>query len=592
MKTNVLKKVRNVNKTLQTGSTSLYYKVLVVLCESYPNFEFTTQIANAARHRDVSRLLCLADSLSSQSYEDATSHFVANQFSLLIRKYPFAPASNPFDPEAEAIKKFAKSEHMCKRVNQRFLARRKARRALPFTKEIDAMRNFATHVLGHEVPLAAILDECGYGPGASIGVHGCQTNASRKLLASQWTVSPSALHYAFAAVMRHAQMREVLMPAHKGFSSGSPEEDWRVFFQRARFVDHNKITFVPKTAKTHRGIAVEPLLNSLVQKGVDVTMRRKLLRIGIDLRDQTKNQRMAQAGSLDDSEGGFVTIDLSAASDSLATEVVMELLPPDWCMFLNALRSKSYTLDGTTTSVYSKFVSMGNGFCFPLETLIFTAACHAVGAGRPGVDFQVYGDDIIVRKRYAQSVIGLLAYLGFATNTAKTFLEGPFRESCGADYFGGEDVRPFTLDFELDSLSSLYKFLNLTRESSRREMFFQSARSVILDRIPTSLQLYRPYKGQADTGIDSVGNEFMSCLTCAYNIRTRSWHWQELVQKPIHDTLWQESGDEGLAALVYGALSGSASSVPFAFRNFAKTKMRRVSHPGATSTWLPPVTAR
>lgn len=237
------------------------------------------------------------------------------------------------------------------------------------------------------------------------------------------------------------------------------------FRERVRLVEHNKITFVPKTAKTHRSIAVEPLVNGYVQKGIDQVMRKRLRRIGIDLSDQSGNSEYARLGSLDNSDQSFVTIDLSMASDSLATEVVRQLVPAAWFELLNALRSKSFLLDDVEYK-FEKFCSMGNGFCFPLQTLIFTAACKAVGAGVPGLDFKVYGDDIIVRRCHAEPVIRLLGELGFKTNTDKTFITGPFRESCGRDWFSGEDVRPFILDFRLDSVEALIKFHNLSVETS------------------------------------------------------------------------------------------------------------------------------
>jgi len=95
-----------------------------------------------------------------------------------------------------------------------------------------------------------------------------------------------------------------------------------------------------------------------------------------------------------------------------------------------------------------KFSSMGNGFTFELETLIFSAAVSAVYEMKGlvctfGVDASVYGDDIIVRTEAAADVIAALKYIGFTTNSDKTFLNGYFRESCGGDYFNGVPVRGY-----------------------------------------------------------------------------------------------------------------------------------------------------
>jgi hypothetical protein len=231
---------------------------------------------------------------------------------------------------------------------------------------------------------------------------------------------------------------------------------------------------------------------------------------------------------------------------------------------------------------------MGNGFCFPLETLLFTVACVAVGAGKPGIDFTVYGDDIIVRKQYFEPLLQLLRYMGFTANTDKTFSMGPFRESCGADWFGGVDVRPFTLDYALDSVENVYKFLNLTRRNALTSAFFEDLRPYILGLIPQSLHFYRPFIGDANTGIDSVGSEFMTSTNCRFLRRIRSWSWRELHFTSVPDNFWKKESGKHLSSVhVFGALGGSAAACPYAFRRKTKTKVRLVSHPGATSLWTP-----
>lgn len=522
-------------------------------------------------------------------YEDATEHFVANQFSLLIKKYPFDAGLHKNDPEKNAYKKFVHSEHKCKRMNQLFrAARRRTGRAVPFYSDFSRMRNFISYIIGEEPSLSEVWSKCGFGPGASLGVHGNATNVARKLLATDWSVSSGAYEYAFAAIMSHAQFREFVVPEHGGFSSGrSNLEPERAFYKaRTRMVVHNNITFVPKTAKTYRSIAVEPLLNGYVQKGIDESLRLRLKRIGLDLSDQEPNRQMAREGSFDD-EDAFCTIDLSAASDSISTELCRELLPYEWFYLLDSTRSRNYSYGGVVKP-FHKFCSMGNGFCFPLQTLLFAAACHAVGAGRPGIDFRVYGDDIIVRKQYFEPVMAVLRHMGFSANRDKTFNQGLFRESCGADWFGGEDVRPFTLDYALDSIQSVYKFLNLTQRSPRTAMFFEGIRPFVLRMMPESLRFFRPYKGNADSGIDSLGDEFLSSPHCSYSRTRQRWSWKEIQTSPVHDKLWAEdAGKHGSAVLVFGALSGSASTGPFSLRNITHTKVRVISHSGATSQWLP-----
>lgn len=211
---------------------------------------------------------------------------------------------------------------------------------------------------------------------------------------------------------------------------------------RTRLVNENQIVMVPKQWDKDRTIAKEADWALPFQLAVDAHVRERLKGWGIDLGDQTRNQRLSLEGSLD---GSIATIDLSAASDTVSTSVVEHLLPSDWWEFLRRLRAPLWRRGSRKKplerGVYAKFSSMGNGVTFVLETLIFYAVCYACGASVASV----YGDDICVSTEVAQDVIKLLQFLGFKTNVDKTFVAGPFRESCGVDYHNGVNVRPVFL---------------------------------------------------------------------------------------------------------------------------------------------------
>jgi hypothetical protein len=167
-------------------------------------------------------------------------------------------------------------------------------------------------------------------------------------------------------------------------------------------------------------------------------MAKRLAAFGVDIRDQSLNQRRALEGSL---TGALATLDLSSASDTISREIVYELLPLEWAELLNWGRSTTVELPNGETMVQAKFASMGNGFTFPLETLIFwglAAACCDRDS-----DASVYGDDIIIPSDKYADLTEVLRYAGFLVNAGKSFCNGPFRESCGTDYFRGIDVRPF-----------------------------------------------------------------------------------------------------------------------------------------------------
>jgi hypothetical protein len=149
---------------------------------------------------------------------------------------------------------------------------------------------------------------------------------------------------------------------------------------------------------------------------------------------------------------------------------VFDLLPPEWSELLGQLRTGTICYDGLSIKL-EKFSSMGNGFTFELESLIFWAL--ALGCCRTvGVDVEhvgVYGDDIIVPTDAAGLLYEVLDHCGFWVNTQKSYIDGPFRESCGADWLNGKDVRPFYLR-ELISDRVLYIFHNWAIRHGERKL--------------------------------------------------------------------------------------------------------------------------
>lgn len=566
MKSDLYRLMQHQNVELSNNSWTNYRKVLGSLLKEYDHVPELKPLSGYLRNNDVARLVEHADYLAGQSYPSATLHFVANQFASLIKKYPFPSELNPFDPEKEARRKFLLSEAKCASVNK-YLS---CHFDTSLEYHLHNMRSFIRYVIGDGPRLSGIYDECDVGPGASIGTNGNATNIYRKF-GGQWSVSPGAFHYAYASITQDWNLLRTLVGAHEGkVFCLDPTELRSKFTERVNVVDYNKIAFVPKTVKTHRAIAVEPLLNTWLQKGVDKFMRRRLLRIGIDLSDQSINSKMAREGSLC-SDDPFVTIDLSSASDSISIELCRQILPPDWFAFLDAIRSKNYLWDGVVRP-YSKFCSMGNGFCFPLETLVFVAVAHACGAKSPGHDFHVYGDDIIVRSSIASDVIALLRRLGFETNTDKTFLQGPFRESCGTDWYSGQDVRPFVLDFAFDSVENIFKWLNLTCRSSRTEMFFSNVRQFMTALLDSRLQLYRPLDGPADTGITLRSLDPPNPPSISR--KGMFWSWYEIKNRPYRDTIDMSLLPASTLATM-AIIRGSSSDNIFPLRRKTRTTFAR-----------------
>jgi len=205
----------------------------------------------------------------------------------------------------------------------------------------------------------------------------------------------------------------------------------------------NRFLTVPKNAETDRGIAVEPSINGYFQLGVGSLIRKRLNRLGIDLQHgQSLHRLLACKSSYD---GSLATMDLTSASDTICRQLVRFLLPVDWFSLLDSLRSPTTLVDGRIVAL-EKFSSMGNGYTFELETLIFCALALECASSlnidvQIGSNLSVYGDDIIVPTELFKPLRAVLNYSGFSLNEKKSFGSGLFRESCGGDFFHGVPVR-------------------------------------------------------------------------------------------------------------------------------------------------------
>lgn len=238
-----------------------------------------------------------------------------------------------------------------------------------------------------------------------------------------------------------------------------------------------------------------------LQKGVGNYIRKRLRTVGIDLNDQSINQDLALR-ALPES---LATIDLESASDCLALELVYELLPLDWAVYLDAIRSKRVRLNKAWLRI-AKFSSMGNGFTFELESLIFWAVARSASdLGSSGGVVSVYGDDIIVSQSNAVAVIEALSFCGFATNVAKTYLDGVFFESCGRHYFENVDVTPIYQKENLDEVEIVRCGNRIRRLAYRTcdrafRILLRNPWLAARRAFPGTLGLHLPMGSEADVG--------------------------------------------------------------------------------------------
>jgi len=525
---------------------ALYKGVLTIFLKDLPE-EWTDtklKLLSAVRREEWKEVYALADEMARTTWPTSQDQYLASQLSALILKYPDSDLFEfELSPRENAEKKFKESEERCRRTNVRF---RRSLSSGAFYKSrffplLEGMRLWIHRVLG-PLDLTEVYTSCSFGSGSAIGVAGNATHFGRKF-DGVWTASEAVVPLAARAIHCNTQWRLGLL------SGGSTEgvvclddDDFTTKFRgKLEIVGHNKIDFVPKNAKTERTIAIEPSLNNLIQNGIDKVMRRALKRAGYDLTDQERNQHLARRGSVD---GSLATIDLSSASDSISIELVRYLMPPDWLWLLSHSRSPTYTLNGSL-SKYHKFTSMGNGFCFPLETLIFAAAVKSCKRAHHSlVSDAVYGDDIIVDSSVAPLLIALLSYIGFRTNDDKTFVSGPFRESCGADWYRGRDVRPVYLDFLLSDATAVRIFHNATLRSENTRISFAGVREYLRSAVRPKDLLLRPdfgwvsvaargiYQRLEQSNLDGAFtvplDVFMASRCARWDRKEQRWRWYEV----------------------------------------------------------------
>lgn len=379
------------------------------------------------------------------------------------------------DRKDVAYRKFEESEVKCKSVNGFFYQVMAGNVSLlpGVCRDLFAVRRKIFHVLG-PVPSLERL-RLRFGPGSTTGTRRSEACPSTKM-ADGLACSEELLH----SGLLPSVLREVPHWSDQFASSWYiDDEDWLCQQVEVRCESGN-LEFVPKNAKTDRSIVVEPILNSMVQLGIGRYIEDRLRPFGIDIKNQaTENARLAREGSI---TGGFATLDLSSASDSVSRGLVKFLLPPAWYDLLKSFRTGTVKYKKRTI-VLEKFSSMGNGFTFPLETLIFWAIAHVASNGETT---SVFGDDIICPTQYARRVISLLETCGFTVNTEKSFVEGPFRESCGHDYYLGIDTRPLYVKDRITCMD-LFRVYNFYSRQYNDEMA-----EVVRSYIHPTLQLWGP----------------------------------------------------------------------------------------------------
>lgn len=261
--------------------------------------------------------------------------------------------------------------------------------------------------------------------------------------------STSMVHKLFEGEMSY--QNPYLIPLYRAalVGTGFWADAEKARFEKFGFtrVKGGKLFFASKNAEISRTCCTEPNLDMLFQKAAGAFLELRLKRhFGICLSTQPDNNReLARLGSID---GSFGTTDLVSASDSIGLQRFLRYFPAGFLKtIMLASRSETAVLPDGRDVVLRMISTMGNGFTFPLQTLIFASVVRAVyqimgfPCNDPRTQFGVFGDDIIVRREAYDFTNKMLFKLGFEVNVRKSFNTGPFRESCGHDYVSGVNIR-------------------------------------------------------------------------------------------------------------------------------------------------------
>lgn len=377
--------------------------------------------------------------------------------------------------EEVAYTKFLECQTKCGETNKVFRLHRSTGTAIPWDdmQTIESARRKIQSVLG-ECPSVGEL-KLRFGPGSTSTITKGSANPQHKFAE---TPKCSTELYASGLLPQIVRSLPHWLYSH-GHSDFTDLEYWECTVVPFELTP-GQLQFVPKNALTKRSIVTQPTVDTVLQAGIGTWMSDRLNARGLGTRDQSKNQRLAREGSM---TRELATLDLSSASDTISRELVRTLLPQKWFDLLQSCCVRTVTYNDVPLDI-QMFSSMGNGFTFPLETLIFWALTSS--SCEEGSIVSVYGDDIICPVKDVDKVVRTLSVCGFTVNRDKSYASGPFRESCGADYFDGINIRPYYQKSLVDG-ASLFNLHNYYTRQFQDEMA-----AIVLEYIPQEVRLFGP----------------------------------------------------------------------------------------------------
>lgn len=286
-----------------------------------------------------------------------------------------------------------------------------------------------------------------YTPGESYISSKGHTSIAQKLGNKEhWTTTWSCLEDTCQLIYRHRALKRMarsFFPSlsgteryklHVQYCHMGPVEGYHVFKHLLiehvlTIVDGARASTVDKDNEKRRFINVEPTFPLLLQRSVAKSFLKCL---------EANDNKIGDGGFVREGDGqrrhrylisnpDVATIDFSNASDSILYVLAEFMFPQHWFKWLSRFRSYIVDIPGRGPYVPYKLSSMGNGFTFETLSLILLSIGRAIDP-----ECSTYGDDVVISNDHANLFIKCCEAVGFQPNMKKTFINSPFRESCGA----------------------------------------------------------------------------------------------------------------------------------------------------------------
>lgn len=209
-----------------------------------------------------------------------------------------------------------------------------------------------------------------------------------------------------------------------------------------------KLSCVPKSYKTYRPVAPESAWRQAHLQAVKAAMERCVAEspwsAQLEIKDQDLNRDVAREGSI---SGHYATIDLSSASDRIPRVFIQYLFPKDVVDASMRYLARYFEANGKKYKMWM-WSTAGASITWITEHVFFFLLANQVTKELAAwnVPFlrkpRTFGDDLIIDSRAFDLMHNILTRFNGKLSETKSYWSeaGGYRESCGAEYFKGEDT--------------------------------------------------------------------------------------------------------------------------------------------------------